>query len=116
MITEEEFVEKVNKQSGWIDTLDAFCLIHFFTERFGVVYTELSIEDELMYMWERLKLELQPKKHQICKVCKIKKDIEEYYIKRTSKYGRELTCRECKRKYMRKWMNEYNNKKRTTTT
>jgi hypothetical protein len=50
------FIEQVNKQSGWINEVDAFRLLSLYVEKFGVkYYDKLSIEDELCLMWEDLK-------------------------------------------------------------
>jgi hypothetical protein len=50
------FIERVNKQGGWIDEVDAFRLLSLYVDKFGVKYYEkLDIEEELCLMWEDLK-------------------------------------------------------------
>jgi hypothetical protein len=43
------------RKRGYFDVVDIYRLIHYYTELKGVIYTDLSIEDELMMMWEELK-------------------------------------------------------------
>lgn len=114
MITEKEFIDKVNKQRGWVDTVDAFLLVHFFTQRFGIIYTDLSIEDELIYMWEKLKSDdvgyVIPT-HKTCARCKGERSINDFYKSKGNKDGKENTCKVCRRDYMGKWMDNHNKKK-----
>jgi len=50
------FIERVNRQGGYIDEIDAFRLLSLYVDKFGVkYYDDLSIEDELCLMWEDLK-------------------------------------------------------------
>lgn len=114
MITEKEFIDKVKGQRGWVDTVDAFLLVHFFTQRFGIIYTDLSIEDELIYMWEKMNSDevgyVIPT-HKTCARCKTERSINDFYKSRGNKDGKENTCKVCRREYMRKWMNNHNKNK-----
>lgn len=51
------FIEKVNRQAGYVDYIDAFRLTHIYTILYGGenVNNNMDIEDELVLMWDKLK-------------------------------------------------------------
>lgn len=102
-MTKEQFIQKVNKQRGWIDELDAYRLVSIFTDNFGVIYTELPIEMELLYMWEKLNEVENEKKTKICTNCKIEKELDDFYKDKKSKDGRLPRCARCTREYISEW-------------
>lgn len=53
----EEFIERIKKQRGYINGLDAWKLTDHYINYFGLWHNSLSIEDELIVMWTRLKSE-----------------------------------------------------------
>jgi len=53
-ISKEDFLEKIYNQHGWIDGVDAFRLIHFYIYEFGSITTNMSIEFELCFMYQKL--------------------------------------------------------------
>lgn len=103
MIEEKEFIEDVKRKSGYIDYIDAFKLIHLFTEKYGVIYTELSIEDELIYMWIKLQ---ENNNNKICKVCKVEKDLNDFYYSKNRKDNKDNWCAKCRREYRYKYFNK----------
>ena len=48
------FINKVNIRGGWIDYIDAFRLINIYTNNYGILSTTLSVEDELLIMWDKI--------------------------------------------------------------
>jgi hypothetical protein len=51
----KSFVKEMSDKGGYFDFVDSLRLIDLFTRQNGIVFTNFSIEDELMYMWEELK-------------------------------------------------------------
>jgi hypothetical protein len=102
-MTEKDFIEKVNKQRGYIGVLDAWRLIHFFTEKWGVIYTELPIENELIYMW----LKLQEEKKKYCKKCDTYKDMNDFHNNIKGTNGKCAYCKDCSSEYRKKRRLEY---------
>lgn len=104
-ITKEDFIEKVKRQHYYIDAIDAFRLIDFYTYEFGVLITYMEPEQELAYMFQKimgkkvLKRDFYPKR--VCAVCKIEKSCSQYKDRIKHK-----TCAEClavsTKKYRRK--------------
>jgi hypothetical protein len=97
-MTEEQFIEKVKKQSGYIGVLDAWRLIHFFTNKWGVFYTEFSIEDELVYMW----LKLQEERTKYCSKCDKDLSLDEFHNNNASSDGKFAYCKTCCSNYRKK--------------
>ncbi len=99
----EELLEKIERQAGYIDVIDAYRLISVYTDEFGILKTTLSVEDELIYMYMKLKgdsrikkKDLESGKVKICKFCKIEKkhhEFNSYYYKEEKR--RVATCKEC---------------------
>jgi hypothetical protein len=54
-IAKEEFIDDIKRKGCYIGLLDAYKLIHFYTEEFGIFKSKLSVEDELIVMWDKLK-------------------------------------------------------------
>jgi len=49
------FIDEMSKKHGYFDFVDCLRLVDIFTRQNGIVFTTLSMEDELMWMWEELK-------------------------------------------------------------
>lgn len=111
-MNKEDFIKKVKKQRGWIDELDAYLLVSIFTDEFGIIYTELPIEMELLYMWEKLNevKVIKNSNSKVCTVCKVEKTLDKFYKDGRFEDGKTTRCSECIRRYMSEW----NNKKKTT--
>lgn len=90
---EKEFIEKVKKQSGYVGVLDVYRLIHFYTEKWDVLTTKLTVEDELVYMWLKLQQDRPTKKN--CYSCNKEKDLEEYHIDNNKFDKKCLYCKSC---------------------
>lgn len=99
-MTEEEFIIKVKKQSGYVGAIDVYRLIHFYTEKWGVIYTELPIEDELIYMW--LKLQEDKPTTKVCKRCNIEKDLNSFWFCKNNKDNKNNYCSKCLSKKRKK--------------
>lgn len=108
MITKEDFIKKVKRQAGWIDELDAYLLVSIFTDEFGVIYTDLPIEMELLYMWEKLNDVKNIPNEKICSICKVKKPIKDFYKDKKTTDGRTSRCSECACRYMKEWKERKN--------
>lgn len=93
-MTEKDFIEKVKRQSGFIDVVDAYRLIHFFTEKWGIKFTDFSTEDELCYMWIRLQEEKEDCKKK-CSKCKEYKLLDDFNNDKNKKDGRCSYCKVC---------------------
>lgn len=109
-MNKEDFIEKINRQRGWADVIDLYMLIHIYTDEFGILYTDLKIEDELIYMWEKInevKVEKVISDTKKCSGCGVVKDMKCFYKKEKSDDGKTSRCSVCIREYMSKW-----NKKR----
>lgn len=98
-----ELLEKIERQSGYIDHIDAFRLISAFTDEFGVVYTTLQPEDELRWMFLKLKgynirtVQFE-KPEKECIKCKETKNIDDFAKNIATKDGRNSSCRLCNSK------------------
>lgn len=93
-MTEKDFIEKVERQRGWVDLIDIYRLIHFFTEKWGVEITNLPIEDELMYMWMKLR-EDKSNRTKVCYKCRIEKCLDDYHYNNHTKDNRSSYCKVC---------------------
>jgi|688.fasta_scaffold87208_7 hypothetical protein len=51
----KSFIDEMNNKGGQFDFVDSLRLVDIFTRQYGIVWTNFSIEDELLYMWERMK-------------------------------------------------------------
>lgn len=95
-----ELLEKIDKQCGYIDAIDAFSLVSIFTDEFGIRFTNLSIEEELKWMYLKLKgynirsveFEMSEKR---CNKCNIIKNMDSFYINSSTHDGRHYTCKVC---------------------
>lgn len=110
----EEFIDDVKRKGGYISTLDAYRLIHFYTEEFGYFDKPLGdIYYELIYMWLKLndKLENMQYKTKICAKCKVEKSVTEYYTDRLRKDDLSRICKSCNKDYRLKYNMRKNEKK-----
>lgn len=107
-MTKEEFIAKVEKQHGYIDAIDSFRLVHFFTYEFGVIQTYMPVELELCYMYQKLKGNKVLKRDYYgsrkCQTCEIVKPATEY-IDRV-KHKRCAECVKASRKWKRNKIEE----------
>lgn len=55
------FIREMEAKRGQFDFVDSLRLINIFTQQYGIVFTNFTIEEELMYMWEKLKDENRKK-------------------------------------------------------
>jgi hypothetical protein len=97
---EKDFIEKVKRQGGWVDIVDVYRLIDLYTERFGILFTELSIEDELMYMW--IKIQEVDNLMKRCNTCDELKPMDEFHKNVKMRDGKSYYCRVCAKKFYRK--------------
>ena len=52
-----EFVNRIEKQKGFITEIDAFILTSLYVDLYGIFYDyRFSQEQELLYYWEKLKM------------------------------------------------------------
>ena len=107
------FINRVDKNSGYIDFVDAFRLLNYYIEIFGVKYMDrISIEDELIYYYGEIKLFIRRKITNIkyfrkkCNACKEVKTLNEFSKRRNSPDKLEYKCRACIKIYN-------NNRKKT---
>jgi len=49
------FIKDMKSKSGYFDFIDCLRLIDIYTRQFGVVWTTMLPEDEMLLMWEKLK-------------------------------------------------------------
>ena len=105
-MTKQEILSKIEKQSGYINVVDALILTSVFTDEFGVVNTNMATEDELRWMYMKLKgwTESDNDKYEkhLLKTC-TQCNIEKRHIKFKRSYyknirSREAICIECKEK------------------
>jgi hypothetical protein len=95
-----ELLEKIEKQHGWVDVIDAYTIIHLFTEEFGIIQTALSVENELTYMLMRLRgdavlwTDFETKK-KLCTKCGEEKFATEFQVNVAMKDGRSSRCKAC---------------------
>lgn len=47
------FIKQMTKKDSF-GAIDCLKLVHHFTNEFGIVYTQFTMEDELCYMWGKL--------------------------------------------------------------
>lgn len=91
----EEFVNKIQSKSGFVDVIDAYRLVSYYTDVFGVRFIEnISPEEELIIYYDELKSvimngTLDKKK---CSSCNEVKSIEDYSKR---KEGYEYKCKVC---------------------
>jgi hypothetical protein len=50
-----DFIEYIENKRGWVDLIDILNLISIYTDEYGLLKTNLSIENELIYMYNKLK-------------------------------------------------------------
>lgn len=100
------FINRVNNNSGYVDFVDAFRLISYYIDVFGIKYMDrFSIEDELMYYYEQLKSFINKENSSIkdyrkkCHTCKEIKEINEFTKRRGVKDGLEYKCKSCIKEY-----------------
>ena len=112
------FINKVNIKKGWIDYIDAFRLVNLYTNCYGVLSTTLSIEDELVYMWNKINnIEIEKgiiKKKiedKVCCTCKLKLTTDDFTKDKSNKDGLDYKCKDCKNSYSQRYRKNGPNKK-----
>lgn len=79
MITLTEFLNKVNKQNKWITEIQALILLNFYLNVYGPNNIIMEIEDELIYMYDKLlehnHIEIERRNKKLSKIEK-KKEIQ----------------------------------------
>lgn len=52
----DSFIKKIKRQAGYADVVDVYRLTHIYTFIYGIKFHEnVSVEDQLILMWEELK-------------------------------------------------------------
>jgi hypothetical protein len=94
-MTTNELIEKIKRQSYYIDHVDAFRLISHYVDIYGVRYWDnLSIEDELLLMFNELrKPVIGPTKK--CGICLERKAYIDFAVDKRISDGRCIYCRKC---------------------
>lgn len=96
-----QLLDRIDRNGGWIDHIDAFQLLSVYVEEFGVIYTALSIDEELSLIYYRLKgyevfeedfTDLKVKK---CIRCGIKQKLTDFGKNWSRIDGRMATCKIC---------------------
>lgn len=49
------FINEMEIKGGSFDFVDSLRLVDIFTRQFGIINTSFTVEEELMYMWEKMK-------------------------------------------------------------
>jgi len=109
-MNKEQFIEKVKKQKEYITALDAYYLIHIYTDNFGVLERPFrNLGFELEYMWLKLKNDDDEKK--ICKGCKVNKPLSQFNKEPGNIKGkfRRAKCKQCISLYYKE---RYKNRKK----
>lgn len=108
----DEFINKVNKQRGWIDEIDAWRLVDIYEEipnRRNI--DNMKVEDQLIYMYQfiigRTKVNITTKK---CASCGEVKELDSFYKDKKRPDGLSPRCAECTRKYINEWRNKKDKK------
>ena len=117
MCLAKDFIEEIESQNGWCDTVQAFRLTHLYSEIFGAVWNRKynDMEDELSYMYLRLKKTVEKGTITFandgelligtkeCRRCGIEKPVEEFGRDRKSKDGKRTMCKICATEYQREY-------------
>ena len=102
------FVERIEKNSGYVDFVDTYRLISYYVDIFGIQFThKLSIEEELIIYYDKLKkffattnkdnfTKLYYKK---CSSCNLTKNKSEFSIRRQAPDGLCYKCKSCNKIY-----------------
>jgi hypothetical protein len=102
-LKKEQLLDRIERNGGWIDHIDAFQLLSIYIEEFGVIYTALSIDEELSLIYYRLKgyevfeedfTDLKVKK---CIRCGIEQRLTHFGKNWNLRDGRTATCKICHR-------------------
>ena len=113
ILTHKQLLRKLEIQNGQADLVDAFRIVALYTELYGVKYYEkLSIEEELILMYEKLKEYKWSKKSidydinkdsKVCRRGNEEKLLREFYKKTDAKDGRNNTCAKCSVELNQAW-------------
>jgi hypothetical protein len=109
-MTREELIIKIENQRGLIDYIDAFIICDVYTDLYGIEIgkDKLDIEDELIYMWVRIK---NYKPGKICSFCGEKKMMDEFHNNKSMIDKKQRRCKECSIKSQIKYKENRNKKK-----
>jgi hypothetical protein len=118
-------LDRIDRNGGWIDHIDAFELISVYVEDQGIIYTTLSIEEELSLMYYRLKgykvfeEDFTQTKIKKCLKCGIKQKLTNFSKNWSYQDNRSSRCNICMSKdpeQSRKEWNENELKKKVCPT
>ena len=91
-------IDKVRRQAGYVYMDDCYLIISIYTDIFGVIYTSMSVEDELTYMFKRcVRYSKDPTIYKICITCKVEKDESNFVVSKETLDGYDIYCRDCRR-------------------
>ena len=118
----EEIIQKIEKQRGFCDTIDAFRIVGVYTDLYGVEYHDnLSVEEELIYMYSMIKSfddvnDFKPTDEKVCGKCKLSKQRTEFSKNSLSRDKKDKYCKACNKintdKHKRRTPEEIERKKR----
>jgi hypothetical protein len=106
----EELIEKIKRQAGYVDMLDAYRVVDVYTTLFGVEYFDtrkqtLSVQEELILMWDRINryeeivsnddyIDVNTKT-KVCFTCGEETALINYHRDKKKKDGRKIDCKHC---------------------
>lgn len=115
----KELVNKINKQAGYADAVDAYRICDVYTELFGVKFFDtqknpMDIKDQLIIMWDKIVNYGEVIEsdyyytNELCKACNkcgIIKPLNEYHKRARNKIdGHNLDCKVCAIKTNNEWV------------
>jgi hypothetical protein len=107
-MTKEEILDKIKKQHGYIDAIDAYILTSVYIDEYSDYFQAIGdIETQLIYMYNVLLTGKQKKTKKIipnhiipdnyiCIKCHINKDIIKFDRNNLKKLGHDEICKDCK--------------------
>lgn len=97
-------IDKIRRQAGYAYLDDCYLLVSIYTDIFGVIYSRMSTEDELTYMFRRcVRYSKDPTIYKICISCKVEKGEDNFSTSVKTLDGFDIYCRDCRRQ---SWMLE----------
>lgn len=102
----KNFIEGLKSRGGFADVIDAYKLISFYVDVYGVIYMDkLSIEEELMFYYEELKkyIKIYNRENILykrCYVCGEIKNKTDFGVRKLSKDGLNTKCKSCIKIYV----------------
>jgi hypothetical protein len=109
----EELIDKVKRQAGYVDMVDAFRICSVFTDLFGVDNFDrtksgnspVGVEEQLVIMWDKIEryedIITKPnyvnpdEAKKVCYDCGEEKFLSDFQRDRKKKDGRKINCKVC---------------------